>query len=329
MEGLRTSSSSSVPFVRDLIEEQNLLFLLLTETWLREHLDAEVNFPEYTIYRTDRNRAKRNRGRNSGGVAIYLSNSVGSSPEVLLEYSSGVIEALCLKIKSLNLVVCVLYRPPDDSSGGNRSTSDQFSQLLDRLSTVLESQSTTTPNILIAGDFNLPHTSWPTCEPKSGAAADEKRMIDFLSNFCSKHFLVQLVDLPTHRAGNTLDLIFINNPDLFPFQATEPSSPISSHYVVTSECMLSYSSEQPTYAPQIASGFETVNLFSEKTNWDVIKETLAAVDWTRLLDENSVTELIQKFSRICKDTVLPNAPKRKKKHRRSRIPRDRRVLMRK
>ena len=275
MEGLKTASSSSVSFVGDLIEEQNLLLLLLTETWLREHLDAEITVPNCTIYRVDRSRAKKHRGRNSGGVAIYTKNSIGGSPEVIFEYSSGVIEALCLKIKALNLIICTVYRQPDDPVGGNRSTSVQFSHFIDDLSTTLESLPAPIPNVLIGGDFNLPHIKWPSCEPLSGASSEEKKMIETLANFCSKHFLLQLVDLPTHRAGNTLDLLFTNNPDLFPSQDITPASPISSHYVITSECMLASSSQQQTYAQQEAEGMDKVNLFSDKTDWQATKESLA------------------------------------------------------
>ena len=263
VEGLKTSSSTSVPFVRDLIEEKNLLLLVLTETWLREHLNAELSVPDFTIYRVDRSRVKKNRGRNSGGVAIYVANSIANSPEVLLEYSSGVIEALCLKIKCMHLIVCAVYRQPDDLTGGNRCTSLEFSQLLESLSSVLEAESAPTPSILIAGDFNLPHTNWPIFEPKPGAPTDERRMIELLSSFSSKHFLMQLIDLPTHRAGNTLDLLLTNDPDLFPSQTIDPASPISSHHIITSEFMLMSSGQKPACYKTEPVGFEKVNLFSQ------------------------------------------------------------------
>ena len=70
MEGLKTSVTSSVPFVMDMLEEYNLLFIMLTETWLKEHVDAELSISNYTLNRVDRNRQKKRRGRNSGGVAV-------------------------------------------------------------------------------------------------------------------------------------------------------------------------------------------------------------------------------------------------------------------
>ena len=67
VEGLKTLSSSAVSYLGDTLAESNLLFLMLTETWLRNHLDAEVKINSYTIFRTDRNRPKKKSGRNSGG----------------------------------------------------------------------------------------------------------------------------------------------------------------------------------------------------------------------------------------------------------------------
>ena len=49
VEGLKTSASSSVMFVRDVLEEYNLLFILLTETWLRDQVDAELAINNYTL----------------------------------------------------------------------------------------------------------------------------------------------------------------------------------------------------------------------------------------------------------------------------------------
>ena len=329
VEGLKTSSSTSVPFVRDLIEEKNLLLLVLTETWLREHLNAELSVPDFTIYRVDRSRVKKNRGRNSGGVAIYVANSIANSPEVLLEYSSGVIEALCLKIKCMHLIVCAVYRQPDDLTGGNRCTSLEFSQLLESLSSVLEAESAPTPSILIAGDFNLPHTNWPIFEPKPGAPADERRMIELLSSFSSKHFLMQLIDLPTHRAGNTLDLLLTNDPDLFPSQTIDPASPISSHHIITSEFMLMSSGQKPACYKTEPVGFEKINLFNEKTNWDTIKTQLSMIDWDQKFNGLSVTQMVLEFTKVCENIALPNAPPKKKRGRRKPIPRERKILMRK
>ena len=154
--------------------------ILLTETWLREHLDAEVSIPNFTIFRCDRERARKRRGRNSGGVAMYIRNDIASNTEVLLHFSNGVIEALCVHVHQLNLVLCTVYRQPDDITGGNRSKAAEFSTFMASLSEVIESLPSPTPSILIGGDFNLPKAAWPSCTPMVGASAEERLMISTL-----------------------------------------------------------------------------------------------------------------------------------------------------
>ena len=118
IEGLKTQSSSSVSYIEDALREHNMLFIILTETWLRDHLDAEVKVHNYTLFRTDRSRPKKRRGRNSGGVAVYLRDNLAASSEVLFQHSDGgVIEILCVIVRRLNLVICAVYSPPDDPVG--------------------------------------------------------------------------------------------------------------------------------------------------------------------------------------------------------------------
>ena len=50
VEGLQTSATSSVPFIRNTLEEGKLLFAMLSETWLREQLDAELKIEGYTFF---------------------------------------------------------------------------------------------------------------------------------------------------------------------------------------------------------------------------------------------------------------------------------------
>ena len=63
------------------------------------------------------------------------------------------------------------------------------------------------PNtILITGDFNMPDINWSTLTGCS--------MIS--NNFCEFIFqsnLAQIVNIPTHKHGNTLDLILTDNTE--------------------------------------------------------------------------------------------------------------------
>ena len=78
-------SNSYVPYMRDHLVENDMLFCMLTETWLRDHNDAELHIPNYTIFRSDRVRPKKRRGRNSGGTAIYIRDDLAASSDILLK----------------------------------------------------------------------------------------------------------------------------------------------------------------------------------------------------------------------------------------------------
>ena len=327
VEGLKTSASSSVMFVRDVLEEYNLIFILLTETWLRDQVDAELAINNYTLYRADRSRQKKRRGRNSGGVAAYVKNDVAAN--VRFVYSSEVIEALCLELETLNLVICIVYRQPDDPIGGHRSKAEEFSEFVDRFNDEIASLPTPTPNIMLAGDFNLPHASWPSGTPNQGATPEERKMLEILTNLSTQNFLVQVTDQPTHRAGNILDLLFTNSPEKFISVESTPTTPISSHNFVKYATTIS-SNSLPYEEYSRDDPFCEVNLFSEETNWQEIGAALHETNWTHEFQGKTATEMVSIILKKCGSLALMHAPKKiQRKHKFSRIPRHRRILMRK
>lgn len=132
--------------------------------------------------------------------------------EELFTYSSEAIQLLCLFSKEENLALAVLYRQPDDKTHGHPSTPSDFKAALNGLATsILGIQNATLPEIIFGRDFNLPHTAWPSGTPSTGANTEEKIMIKYLNEFCCDLMLNQIITKPTHKDGNTLDLVFLNN----------------------------------------------------------------------------------------------------------------------
>jgi len=128
--------------------------------------------------------------------------------EKVFKYSSGVIECVGVMMESLNLMTYTVYRQPDEKN--HRSTSQHFASSLTELREHLASLPVPTPDIMVHGDFNLPHANWETGECASGASKDEKKMVRAFYELSLDNFLIQLVEGPTHKCGNTLDLIFCN-----------------------------------------------------------------------------------------------------------------------
>ena len=96
IHGLKPKTKDSkVPFINDIAVEKQM-FIALTETWLQEEKDAEVGIKGYTLFRADRKREKKKRGRNSGGSAIYVKNDIANTFEATNIFSNGTVELLCI-----------------------------------------------------------------------------------------------------------------------------------------------------------------------------------------------------------------------------------------
>ena len=77
--------------------------------------------------------------------------------------------------------------------------------------------------------------------------------------------------------------------------------------------------------------FASLNFFSEDVNWDQIKHDLQCVDWeAKFSIANDLVNKIDIFTKLCKDIAVKHTPKKKvaKSLGRSKIPRERKVLMR-
>ena len=114
--------------------------------------------------------------------------------------------------------------------------SREFGHFLGELDEFLASQSPPTPDIVIMGDFNLPHGDWGGGKSAQGATVAEGDMVRALNGLTSSHFLVQQVEYPTHTDGGMLHLIFTNNGDLIHNFNTLPS-PKSDHFLICFCCI--------------------------------------------------------------------------------------------
>ena len=70
-------------------------------------------------------------------------------------------------------------------------------------------------------------------------------------------FLTQLIELSTHHKGNTLDLVFSNNP-LFVLSQESLDTMHSDHGTHDA---------QEALPPTAGHGFDHLNYFSEDTDW--------------------------------------------------------------
>jgi len=145
-------------------------------------LDSEILPHGYTIYRADR-------GSRGGGVMIAVSNKLPSKQLP----SPPNLEVVTVSISLMPAIVCcMVYVPPN-------ATMEYHNELI----TYLESLPT---QVVILGDFNMTDINWSTLTGDSTISNNFCEFI-FQSNF------EQLVNYPTHRHGNLLDLLLTDSTD--------------------------------------------------------------------------------------------------------------------
>ena len=310
------------------------MFAVLTETWLREQKEAEIAVEGYTSFRQDRNRPRKSRrGRDSGGVLIYLREDLAGTAEYILNFSNGVVEALGIYIKEENMVLIAVYRQPDDVIGNHRSTSSEFRQALDAIKDALTHLPTPIPDIVLSGDFNLPHAKWKDGPVLPGASREEKVMIQDLLNVTNEHFLFQNI-LEATRGGNTLDLCFINNPTFIHSYKCQETT-MTDHLIIEAKTTFQRSiREDAEYRraedPCSSAGiFSILNFLSDEVDWDRLDHELQLLDWESELHALNPTEMLNRFSEVCATTSRKFCPEKKTtKAKSNKIPRIRRNLMR-
>ena len=150
-----------------------------------------------------------------------------------LRYSNGI---LGLYSARENLFLVVVYRQPDDSSGGNCSSINEFKPALDKIQAEITEIGEPSPNILICGDFNLPGISWDNVARRAGSDSIASSLIDFME----KHFLNQYILQSTHKDGDSLDLVFTNNANLLhSYECIIPTlSSVFEHYIALDPLLL-------------------------------------------------------------------------------------------
>ena len=337
MRGLAPQTKpSKVPHIRDILYHTNQLFIALTETWLNGHTEAELKIEEYSLFRTDRPPKQKRRGRHLRGVCLYIRDSWAPDAEVILSISYAYIDVLGVYIASQNLFIAVIYRQPDDSAHGRPSTNQHLAFILDKLSETVSDLVPPSSDILVMGDVNLPHANYETWQNGiliPGSTKQEQSMISSLTEFANEFFLEQIIDVSTHEDGNTPDVIFTNNVNILHSFTSEPTS-LSDHFIV--ECKSLYQTEkvenhETEKTENVQYNFDTLNFFNDKVDWAKIEDEIADHPWkTEFNDINDHKSMIDRLIEVCYNICVKYVPKKKCKSsaKKSRIPRHRKILMR-
>jgi hypothetical protein len=191
-------------YISELITDNDIDILAITETWCSEKSDVSLGLitpPGYSILHTPR----PSRG---GGVGLIYRNSYDAKLVKIGNYPSLEYQTTVLKFGTDSLNVTCIYLP----KGYNGSISSELNDLFSQLQ-LLSGRN------LILGDFNV-HVNNIT-EPDTIK----------LNELICQYNLSQHVSIPTHRDGNTLDII-LTREDISVSDISSDQSICSDHYAV-------------------------------------------------------------------------------------------------
>lgn len=299
-------------FLEEKAETERAFVIALTESHLREEiLPAEINIANFQLYRSD-----RREGTRGGGVVVYVRNDFAESCGAVETGFSGNVEYLHFYIKSINAIFITIYKPPECQTTDFKTVLMNASDYIDKFATPI-------PNIIMMGDFNVPSVNWESmvADGTSRSAAvhrQERELIVFAEKYC----LEQIVTRPT-RENNILDLFFTNNIDML-YQYDVCDSNISDHRLVTVKTKVGFKKDA---AYKDLEGLKSLHFYSKCVDWENINKEFKDMEWENLLRDGDVDECYKvirdQIGLVC-SRYVPTKKKRQKK-----IPRDRKILMRK
>lgn len=174
--------------VNDLIVDQSIDILAITETWIKPHTDYVTDLIAPIGYVTHSQPRANEKG---GGVAVVMRSALNAARQKTTVFSTFDVCTVVIPTKPVPTSLTVIYRPP--SSPRNRFLGE-FTDLLEQIQVNRELP-------IICGDFNI------HMDDSSDAFAREFREV------CDMFSLTQHVTVPTQRCGHTLDLILTRNSD--------------------------------------------------------------------------------------------------------------------
>ena len=223
--------------------------------------------------------------RKGGGLGILVKSNI--TLQVLSIQDISMFECLNAKLTIENKVftIVLLYRP-QVISGTNTSCSLFF----DQLSQLLSGQIDQPGNLVIAGDFNF---HWNNPE-------DEK--VKKLADLLESYNLEQHISKPTHKLGNTLDLLITRCSENTIHGQPSIDHFISDHAVI--KCKLTFKKPPPPKSKIMFRKLKSIDLTAFQSDIE-----------SSNLSENSssnATDLVLRYNNTLSEILDKHAPLRSK-----------------
>ena len=204
---------------------------------------------------------------------------------------------------------------------------------MEKLSKSLASLPDPSPNIFLCGDFNLPHAIWWDDAFSTGCSTSEQAMILKVKQLQNDHFLEQFVTSTTHVDGGLLDLVFCNNAAIIhSYETLHPLRSTSDHFVVeVSTPLLCTTDTADDERPPRIAVLDNLNFHSNDIPWEEmsasITERVDSEDFSHLTPNEHLARLMEILIEVAYKFVPCKKSAKRGSH--TKIPRCRRILMRK
>ena len=309
IQGLYPSNRAyKLGLVKELAIQNNSMAIAITETHLSEQvLDAEVNMDGFELKRSDRKDGAK------GGVMVYLRKDLGLGDQVVHRESSDKVEVLVLHIKRTNTLLAIIYRPPVSRSEGYGAALQKIAEITNSI--------VPTPTVMITGDFNIPEMNWARNEIVGGSLPN-KIHGELLLEFMAEFNLEQHVHKPT-RLNNILDL-FLSNNDESILRVDVEDTIISDHRIVIVTTRITHCLPKSWVKPE--GLLNNLNFLDEEIDWDAVNRKIEDFKLEERSAGLTCLEYYNLLVQCIHGAVEGIVPMKKSQQRK--IPRDRRILMR-
>ena len=269
--------------LRHVVDSMNCDVMAITETWLRDTIsENQVYIEGYTFLRHDR------AGDRGGGVGMYIRNALGHQVLPINVDMEGLFVEV--RIRSMTLIVGVIYRPP----GAN------VARFLDSLENVISTVLPVCDLFVCLGDVNI-----NLLDSESNSTALFTEFIDSFS-------FTQLIEEPTRVTATTstlIDVIFTNDKKFISSSGVNDSYDVADHHLIFCRLTLPAPVDKPIF--KVFRDYRNINytLFNEHLRsmpWRNIFDIPRVDDKVNFINDN-VTALLDLHAplRTCKITRRP------------------------
>ena len=269
----------------EIVELQNIDFIMLTETWLK-NMDEDKAWVNTSDLNNNLRLDTINRTKRQGGGIALPHKKEHNITKLETDLQLDTIEhgVWSTTIRNKKLTIAGIYHPPIGSPKGNTHT-----MLLDEVSKLIQLLITNYTNLVLLGDFNI-HIQ----HIESADSIAYNDMMEALG-------LTQHIEELTHRLGNTLDLIYTESLDRARVIHSFIGNLISNHRMVAIELEI---------MKQLEKHQSTMHMNYKDFNLNNISQ---AFNNNEILGQPSLDKAVQVFNKEMERTLDKIVPKEEKK----------------